>query len=41
MKGEESTYDYDGTEDEFHRISDMLNCEKQWRGYAVIPWNNL
>jgi hypothetical protein len=27
MKGEESTYDYDGTEYEFRCISNMLNCE--------------
>ena len=27
MKGEEATYDYDGTEYEFRCISDMLNCE--------------
>ncbi len=29
MKGEESTYDYDGTEDEFRCISNMLNCENK------------
>jgi hypothetical protein len=29
IKGEESTYDYDGTEYEFRRISDMLNCESE------------
>ena len=27
IKGEESTYDYDGTEYEFRCISDMLDCE--------------
>jgi len=29
IKGEESTYDYDGTEDEFRRISDMLSCDPE------------